>query len=72
MKKIVTVEGMSCKHCQMHVEKALSGVENVQKVKVSLQAGEAEITFAKPVNDQLLINAVNEAGYKALKVRQAE
>lgn len=72
MKKIVTVEGMTCKHCQMHVEKALTGVDNVQKVKVSLQTGEAEITFANPVNDQALINAVKEAGYRAIKVRQAE
>ena len=32
MKKLITVEGMSCPHCQAHVKKALEEVEGVQPV----------------------------------------
>ena len=32
MKKILTIEGMMCGHCSMHVEKALKSVEGVTDV----------------------------------------
>ncbi len=34
MKKIVTVEGMMCAHCQAHVQKALAALEGVTAVEV--------------------------------------
>ena len=34
MKKIMIVEGMSCKHCQAAVEKALSAVEGVTEANI--------------------------------------
>ena len=37
MKKIITVDGMMCAHCQSHVQQALAAVEGVEKAEVSLE-----------------------------------
>lgn len=36
MKKVLTVEGMMCAHCQARVQKALAGVDGVVEVMVDL------------------------------------
>ena len=36
MKKILTIDGMSCGHCVKHVETALKGIAGVDNVKVCL------------------------------------
>ena len=63
MKKVLTVEGMMCAHCEAHVKKALAGVEGVAEVAVELQAKKATVTLAKEVSDKALADAVTEAGY---------
>jgi len=32
MKKVITVDGMTCMHCQMHVQKALAALEGIKIV----------------------------------------
>lgn len=61
------VEGMSCGHCKMSVEKALKSVQGVEKVEVFLQEGKAIVEGSAPV--EALIAAVQEEGYSA-SVRQ--
>lgn len=63
MKKIIKVDGMMCAHCQEHVRKALAAVDGVQAVSVSLEEKQAEVTLSKDVPEQLLKDAVTEAGY---------
>ena len=63
MKKIIKVDGMMCAHCQEHVRKALAAVDGVQAVSVSLEKKQAEVTLSKDVPEQLLKDAVTEAGY---------
>ena len=63
MKKILTVEGMMCAHCQAHVQKALAGVEGVTEAVVDLESKKATVTLAQDVADQVLLDAVTEAGY---------
>ena len=65
MKKCFTVEGMMCKHCVAHVEKALQAVEGVAAVAVSLEANTAEVTLVKDVANEILIAAIVDAGYEA-------
>ena len=69
MKKILIVEGMSCSHCQMHVQKALAGIEGVADAQVNLETKEATVTLSKDVSDSILISAVAEAGYEAANCR---
>lgn len=60
----IQIEGMMCKHCQAHVEKALKAVEGVETVEVSLENKCAEVTgTAKP---EALKQAVIDAGYEVI------
>ena len=41
MKKVISIEGMSCKHCAMRVENSLKALDEDAKVKVNLKKNEA-------------------------------
>lgn len=62
--KIIKIEGMACGHCSARVEKALNAIDGVSAT-VDLEAKTASITLTKPVDDQVLIKAVTDAGYEA-------
>jgi Cu+-exporting ATPase len=69
MKKVIVVNGMSCSHCQMHVQKALEAIEGVADVRVDLETKEATVTLSKDVSDSILIAAVSESGYEPVSCR---
>lgn len=71
MKKILTVEGMMCNHCKMHVENALKGVDGVADAQVNLEQKTAEVTLAKDVADDTLTAAVKDAGYEVTGCKTA-
>ena len=59
------IEGMTCQHCADTVQKALEKVSGVKSVMVDLAGGRAEVSFAGEIGlENLLIDAVNDAGYK--------
>ena len=64
MLKKYTVEGMTCNHCVHHVTVALSEVDGVKDVKVSLTEKSALINSDEEVSFETLRTAVEEAGYK--------
>ena len=66
MVKTLDIEGMMCAHCQAHVQKALEGVAGVTQVVVSLEENKATVTADTEIDDQKLIDAVTESGYKVL------
>ncbi|HZK85058.1 MAG TPA: heavy-metal-associated domain-containing protein [Desulfosporosinus sp.] len=57
------VEGMTCNHCKMRVEKALQGVSGVEGVQVDFAGNTAFVSGA--ADRAQLIKAVVEAGYSA-------
>ncbi|HAQ63992.1 MAG TPA: mercury transporter [Ruminococcaceae bacterium] len=61
MKKEIKIDGMHCEHCAASVEKALSSLEGVKKVKVKLQKGIAKLDGE--VSDEAIRSAVAEAGF---------
>ena len=63
MKKILTVDGMMCAHCQAHVQKALAEVDGVEQATVNLETKQAEVLLTKEVPDEVLMQAVEQAGY---------
>ncbi len=69
MKKVLDVEGMMCQHCVAHVNKALSGLEGVEAVEVSLENKTATVTLAKEVADDVLTKAVVDAGYEVKGIK---
>ena len=61
----LTIQGMSCGHCVMHVKKALSELNgvNVQNVEI----GKAIVEFDETVvTKQRIAKAIEEAGFKLL------
>ena len=65
MEKIMKIEGMMCPRCVAHVEKALGAIPGITAV-VDLDAGTATVTGE--VENEVLTNAVTEAGYTVLGI----
>jgi Cu+-exporting ATPase len=69
MNKTMIIEGMMCTHCTGRVEKALSAIDGVSAVEMSLEGKSASLTLSKEVNDQTLTDAVTQAGYEVVSIR---
>ena len=69
MKKEIAINGMSCGHCQARVEKALNAIPGVE-AKVDLKKKIAVVTLANDVADEVLMNAVQAAGYEPVSVKE--
>lgn len=67
MRKLITIEGMSCGHCVMHVKSALSEIDGVTKVDVDLIKKSAMVQ-GENLNEIALRHAVVEAGYRVSAV----
>ena len=68
MKKTMIIEGMMCGHCTGRVEKALSGLEGVIGVEMSLEGKSATVTMDAEVSDQVLTDTVTQAGYQVVSI----
>ena len=64
----IKVEGMMCPMCEKHVNEAVSKVCDAASVVSSHDDGTTVITSAAPVDTDAVMNAINEAGYKAIAV----
>ena len=60
----LAVEGMMCKNCVAHVQKALEGVKGVSMVSVNLEGKSATVEALSSVSASTLIAAVTAAGYE--------
>ena len=61
MSRTITVEGMSCEHCEGTVEEALRNVEGVTSVSADRNAESATIEGTAELAE--LVTAVESAGY---------
>jgi copper chaperone CopZ len=62
-KQVLSVEGMMCEHCALHVEEALKTIDGVTSVKVDLKKKSATITSETGIKDEILSASITEAGY---------
>lgn len=60
-KTILKVEGMSCNHCKMAVEKAVQEIKGVEDARVNLE--QKELTVTGTATREQLIKAITDAGY---------
>jgi copper chaperone CopZ len=67
MKKTLSIEGMSCDHCVVHVRNALTGVSGVDSAVVDLAGNKAVVTGSS-LEDSALKAAVAEAGYEVVAI----
>lgn len=63
MSQTISVEGMTCEHCEQTVEEALQGVSGVTDVDVDREAERA--TVDGDADTDALVDAVEDAGYTA-------
>ncbi len=68
MKRTMTIEGMSCGHCSARVEKALNALAGVQAT-VDLEAKTATVEAPDSVSDDMLRDAVTDAGYEVTGIQ---
>lgn len=61
------IEGMTCRHCQASVEKALNGIDGITAT-VDLAAGEANLLLTKEMEQSVIIEAVTDAGYEVTEI----
>ena len=60
----ISVKGMMCGHCEMHVKKALEAVNGVANVSASHETGTVTFETSKEVDEELIKKAVTDAGYE--------
>jgi copper chaperone len=67
MKKVLSIEGMSCDHCVAHVKEALESVAGVTKANVDLRKKQA-VVEGSILDDAAMKSAVAEAGYEVAAI----
>lgn len=63
MSETITVEGMTCEHCEQTVEEALEDVDGVTSASADRESESA--TVEGNADPDELVSAVDEAGYEA-------
>ena len=63
----LTVQGMMCPHCEAHVKAALEAIPGVASAEASHKTGLVTVTLNAPVDESLLRQAVEKAGYQVVK-----
>ena len=68
MHKILEIRGMMCGHCAGHVARALNSIPGVKAI-VDLASKTATVESATPVEDSVLMETVQNAGYEVTAIR---
>ncbi len=58
-----TVTGMTCGHCVASVTEEVQEIPGVTDVQVDLASGALTVTSERPLDDEAVRAAVDEAGY---------
>ncbi|PIU44468.1 MAG: hypothetical protein COS95_08880 [Ignavibacteriales bacterium CG07_land_8_20_14_0_80_59_12] len=62
-KEKFTVEGMTCHHCEMTVERYAAMVPGVKSAKADRTTQTLEVVETAPIDTELLREKIQEAGY---------
>ncbi len=65
-KTTLTVEGMSCHHCEMTVEKALLEVAGIKTVKADHTTKSVEVEYKDKLDLGILKEKIEKAGYRLI------
>jgi copper chaperone CopZ len=69
MEKVLVIEGMSCNHCKMRVENALSALAGVESVSVDLTAKTATLMLTEDIASSVLTEVIDDAGYDLIEIK---
>ncbi len=68
MQKVIEICGMTCNHCGEGIEKALNAIAGVD-ARVDVKKNIAIVELIGNVDDHELRNAVKDAGYVVISVK---
>ncbi len=71
IKTTLNIEGMMCAKCEKHMDEAIRNTFRVEKVSSSHSKNQTEILSDEPLEEELLKQTVDTAGY-TLKGIQTE
>ncbi len=60
----IKIQGMTCQHCVMSVTKALASIPGLKNIHVDLKQGEATYENIGHISQEVIKQAIEEAGYK--------
>lgn len=60
------VDGMSCQHCVNRVMEAVNSIDGASGV-VHLKKGTVDVSMDRPIDHEVFIAAIEQAGYKVVK-----
>ena len=68
MDKKIYISGMSCQHCVNRVKNALEALDEVNEAIVNLEGNVARVSMKKDINDNIINEAINDAGYAVIRI----
>ena len=66
MQKTLKIEGMMCQNCVKHVKEALTAMDGVNFVNVSLEKKNATVVAGRDIPDAEFAAAIEKLGYKVV------
>lgn len=66
-RKTVKISGMHCDHCVRSVTEAINKIDGAS-AKVSLKSETAVISYDRPVDDEKIRRAVEDAGFEVVSI----
>ncbi len=67
----VQVGGMTCDHCKMAIERAISSIDGVAGVLADHSSGRVDVTFSAQPDVLAVREAIGEEGYDVVSVTEA-
>lgn len=67
MKKIIKIDGMGCQHCVNRITEALSAIDGVDVLEVSLEDKTATVDVEESVADEVLMDSIDEEGFEPIE-----
>lgn len=61
------VTGMTCGHCELSVREEVGEVPGIEEIEVSARTGRLVVTASETIDDDAVLAAVEEAGYRAVR-----
>lgn len=62
----IKIAGMNCNHCVQSVTKALSAINNLENIHVSLEKKEATFLERSPVAKEVIKAAISKIGFQVI------
>ncbi|ACR79786.1 MULTISPECIES: heavy-metal-associated domain-containing protein [Kosmotoga] len=64
----VFIDGMTCNHCKIRVEKALAEIEGIKRAVVNLEGGFAVVETEKDIPVEVLKEVIENTGYTFVRI----